>query len=105
KLDRDLAATPERSSQVVAVGLDGEVEASDPVEDLYMSGVTVTEDGGIVVSGYERFITRFLRDGTVDPKAWWGESLSDLSEVGTGSPPAETTQRIMAVAAIDTGVV
>ena len=105
KLDRDLAATPERSSQVVAVGLDGEVEASDPVEDLYMSGVTVTEDGGIVVSGYERFITRFLRDGTVDPKAWWGESLSDLSEVGTGSPPEETTKRIMAVAAIDTGVV
>lgn len=101
---RHLSEEGSASSQVVAVGLDGEVEASEPVPDLLMSGIALTSDG-VAAVGYERFIARWLGEGTIDPRAWWGSTIPELTEVDTGSPPEERTKRLGNVAVIDAGLV
>src|SRR5690606_29107864 len=53
RLAPSLAEEPDLSARAVAVSVDGDVVSSEPMPDLFMSDVVVTEDG-VAVVGYER---------------------------------------------------
>ena len=78
--------------------------SSEPMPDLFMSDVVVTEDG-VAVVGYERFLDKFLDSGNIDPRMWWGPSVPELTESEVGGEKDRNTKRVVRATAMGSGLV
>ena len=104
RLAPSLAEEPDLSARAVAVSVDGDVVSSEPMPDLFMSDVVVTEDG-VAVVGYERFLDKFLDSGNIDPRMWWGPSVPELTESEVGGEKDRNTKRVVRATAMGSGLV